>query len=155
MGREAATSPPLLFITIRDSGESCGESSMFFKTRKENLRLRLQVLELTKRVDGLMDECGHQKDLNRGKEQTIVKLNQNLVEANKRIRAQTEADLLINALKALKIIPEEKPTKHFEEAGRLQDVLARQNAFAAQQSQRPLGLQGLLGGAASSLPFRL
>ena len=118
-----------------------------FKARKENLELRKQVLDLTEDLSKLKENharvmAERQEQLNRADT-----LSRELTKTKKTLREQTEADLLVNALKALKIIPDDIPIDHFAESARLQHQLSAYNQGVAKmaQSTSPLGLAGGAG----------
>lgn len=109
-----------------------------------NLRMELKAVELrnvelTDRILGLVDEklsIGRDRDnfqsLYKQQKMEIKTLGDRVKNLQETVRDQTEADLLLNALKAIGVIPkEEKEPDSFGEALRLQQQLA----LARRQSQ--------------------
>ena len=74
-------------------------------------------------------------------ENNLAKAQEKIEDQKKLIREQTEADLLLNALKAVGIIREEKPADYFGRASELQQQL---NAVSQQQPRT--AFPGIFGG---------
>jgi small-conductance mechanosensitive channel len=87
-------------------------------------------------------------------EQIIAQLKRELNEANEKIREQTGADLLVNALRELGVVPKPAPKYDaFAEQARLHQLLYKDNrdlgnqrAGQSAQAHRT-GLSDVLGGA--------
>lgn len=100
--------------------------------RQERDRLKLSL-------DGLQNKISEQKE-------TISSLEKKIKKKDKLIREQTKADLLLNALQAVGIIPEEKEKEvdHFAEERRLMGKLDQQGRQGLQnvgmRGQAPLGV---------------
>jgi hypothetical protein len=108
----------------------------------ENRRLRRDLRTADKvHMDQLDEISGLKKDISRlvaenNEQQRILKgVKSDLTKVRKQVRDQTGADLLVNALRELGVVP--KPnnhTDHFKEGARLQQL--------AQQQHNALGQQG-------------
>jgi len=119
-----------------------------FELRKANLVLLKETLERATQIGELQQQIHKLQAVKQQDTQTISKLSNDLGKAQNLVRDQTEADLLINALKALKIIPpEEKDQDYFHRAAALHNqlgALQQQNSPSAFSQQALGGLGGLL-----------
>ncbi len=100
------------------------------KLRLELKAAQLKIIELSDDVQMIRDEkntVSERKDKFegkvRGQEVEIKTLKEKLGKMKSRLHDQTEADLLLNALKAVGIIPEKEKKNHFKEDERLRSQL--------------------------------
>jgi len=98
---------------------------------RENLKLREQIIDASKDLESALREKESIDVTRRQQAETIQILTKELNSTKKKIREQTEADLLINALKALKIIPENKSGEvdYYAQGARLQNQLSQARQF--------------------------
>ena len=123
----------------------------------ENRQLKKEIIMLDKKFLQQREEFNkcdknrreHATELTQVKEE-LKKYRNQLEKISSKLREQTGADLLVNALKELGIIPlSEKEPDHFKEATRLQNQMsAMQNQQSQLQGQRgqSSNLGGLFGG---------
>lgn len=122
------------------------------KLKKENLRLKSElaaarenVLELSNKNDRLLlRQDTHDTEINNFKKR-ISELEKELREIKNTVREQTEADLLINALKAVGVIKEEKK---YDYAKKQKELLALRDTALQRRSipGAPLGAASLYSG---------
>ncbi len=93
--------------------------------------------ELRQKLKEANDFADHQQDRIKRLDGRIADLEKQVLEASKMIREQTGADLLVNALRELGVVPKpDYPLDSFKEQQRLNDQMAR--AQAMRNSARPL-----------------
>lgn len=123
---------------------------MIFKTKKENESLRKEINLLEDKVSNLNKACISEISRRKTAEERYSEICKKNKELKGVIRDQTDADLLINALKSIGIIKEEKKTDHYAEEQRL--MALRQMAGLQGQSlwdprrATSQGLSSLWGG---------
>ncbi len=111
------------------------------KTMAANSELRQKLKEAN-------DFADHQQDRIKRLDGRIADLEKQVLEASKMIREQTGADLLVNALRELGVVP--KPSKEynpFKEQQRLNDQMARA------QQMRPQSMSEIRAGNAFNQQF--
>ena len=130
----------------------------------ENCKLYADLASAKNEIAKLKQDVASERALSDKRLKAFQDVQQDYVAAKKALRAQTEADLLLNALQALKIVPTgDKEPDYFAEHSRLTEQLrALQNAnthnltglagygrdLQAAQGGLGLGLGSLLGGRA-------
>ena len=121
---------------------------------RTNLQLRKNVAELAAERRGLRDrvrelEAGRAAQL-QSETSVQLALSKTKIECDelrKKVRAQSGADLLLNALEAVGIVPAPVPSRnHYAEAVRLSDVHRQAAAAYAPLGGYGLGGRGALGG---------
>ncbi len=107
-------------------------------------RLKKQLNEAWDKQDTLLEanrelqiKINELKSDVKRRDEKIAGLEKQVLEASKMIREQTGADLLVNALRELGVVPKpDYPLDSFKEQQRLNDQMAR--AQAMRNSARPL-----------------
>lgn len=134
---------------------SSGVMTMFFITKhrheKETDRLRDDIRRLNDSNATIAKQHQDARELISELRADLASLKKDNQKISKLVREQTEADLLINALKAVGIIKDdaEKQPDRFAEQGRLNEQLQRALGPSALQSGRGEagGVLGSLGNA--------
>lgn len=119
-----------------------------FANKSKLAALKIEYDELEEELDEVRKELMlSRRDVSTisSSELSIQSAQKELEEVKKLVRKQNEADLLINALKAVGIIKDEKTTDYAAEAKRLVGIWQQLGA-AQQQSLGAFGGLGLLGG---------
>lgn len=120
--------------------------SDFFELRRLRRDLRTADAVHLKQTDEISDlkrELSTRQSTIDAQVTNLKKVRADLTKTRKKIRDQTGADLLVNALRELGVMPKPEKYDAFGEANRLQEMANQQNRALGQQSQQ--GLSNLLG----------
>lgn len=104
---------------------------IMFGCRKENERLRVEISNLKHDINSYKSKCSEADKKRRIAEEKYKEVSKKNDEIKQIVRDQTDADLLVNAFKAVGMIKEEKKTDHRTEELRLMAL------------RRSAGLQGV------------
>ena len=120
----------------------------FFELRRLRRDLRIaddQIFHKDEYISKLKSERDKARNEIEDIKRTLSSERSKVTKLRKQVRDQTGADLLVNALRELGVIPKPEKYDSFAEANRLQNI-ANQQARALGQ-QQGTGLANMLGGA--------
>ena len=104
--------------------------------------------ELQKKINELKSDVEFEKSEVKRRDEKIKSLQKQVLEASKMVREQTGADLLVNALRELGVVPKpDYPLDSFKEQQRLNDQMARA------QAMRPQSMSEIRAGNAFNQQF--